>query len=316
MKAEQLMDAFNFIDDDLIEAAEAAKNSNKTSKHRLTPWFTAAACLGLIAASAFITMQRSPAGPDWAVKEIHISSESASNEEIAVIPHWEDMSVSEQFCWLEFGRLTYSSRVTELPPEQAEEELGEAALRGTDEYTGTTHQSNALIYTISGISSDCAVAVKFREYDNYFVYVNSWYQPETLGEFIDDLNLTDTLTSGSVWYDWKKPSGEYATVEFTGLETSVLWDMLLSDRTLAAAENYDFMVFHSILSVSINVPLLGYKNISLSVTEEGWLTTNILDTGKAFFIGEEAVQQFADYVLEHCEGHEIVYVDDGTAIPE
>ena len=64
-----------------------------------------------------------------------------------------------------------------------------------------------------------------------------------------------------------------------------------------------------LISVSINIELLGYENISLTVTEDGYLTTNILDTGKAFFIGKEKAEEFYGYVRENCEGTEkITYI--------
>ena len=55
--------------------------------------------------------------------------------------------------------------------------------------------------------------------------------------------------------------------------------------------------------------MLGYENISLGVTENGYLTTNILNTGKAFFIGAEKAQMFMDYVIENCEGYDIIYIE-------
>ena len=51
-----------------------------------------------------------------------------------------------------------------------------------------------------------------------------------------------------------------------------------------------------------------YENISFSVQEGGYIKTNILDTGKLFYIGEDKTQSFVDYVTEHCEGYELVTV--------
>ena len=80
--------------------------------------------------------------------------------------------------------------------------------------------------------------------------------------------------------------------------------MLLSDRELKNVKDYDSMNFgKELISVSINIELL-YRNISLAVTEDGYLTTNILDTGKAFFIGKEKAEEFYGYVRENCEGTE------------
>ena len=63
------------------------------------------------------------------------------------------------------------------------------------------------------------------------------------------------------------------------------------------------------MEISVDIPILGYRNISCSLTEEGYLVTNILDTGKAFFIGKEKVQEFVNYIIANYEGYRIVYVD-------
>ncbi len=73
-----------------------------------------------------------------------------------------------------------------------------------------------------------------------------------------------------------------------------------------------------LLDLCVSVPILGYENISLSIHEDGYLITNILSTGKKFFVGEENTQAFVDYVLKECSGYEIVYTlnPDEIGIPE
>lgn len=188
---------------------------------------------------------------------------------------------------------------------------------GIDMLSGVTHKITTDIYEIQGISQDCAVAVAFPEVsDEFYVYINSEYSPDTLEQFVNDLNLRENMLFGSVWYSYEKESGEYATVEFTGLEDYVVWDMLLDDLTAKNVNNYDSMNFFNKMSISVFIPVLGYENISLSVTEDGYITTNILDTGKAFYIGEDKTDMFIEYVLNNCQGYEIIYIQDDEGIPE
>ena len=65
----------------------------------------------------------------------------------------------------------------------------------------------------------------------------------------------------------------------------------------------------SVMDISIDVNIISYRNISLSVTDSGYLQTNILDTLKSFYIGEDAVQAFVDYVLGSGSGT-VVYQSD------
>ncbi len=73
-----------------------------------------------------------------------------------------------------------------------------------------------------------------------------------------------------------------------------------------------------VLDICISVFILGYKNISLSVCEDGYIITNILSTGKKFFAGKENTQAFADYILRECSGYEVLYSlnPDEVGIPE
>ena len=92
--------------------------------------------------------------------------------------------------------------------------------------------------------------------------------------------------------------------------------MLLDDLTAKNVDNYDSMNFFNKMSINVFIPVLGYENISLSVTEDGYITTNILDTGKAFYIGEDKTDMFIEYVLNNCQGYEIIYIQDDEGIPE
>jgi hypothetical protein len=82
---------------------------------------------------------------------------------------------------------------------------------------------------------------------------------------------------------------------YTIPDTSVIWELLLSDASLT--NEYDKLSSVSLMDISIDIKVIGIKNISLAVTADGYLQTNIFSTGKYFFIGEEKVQAFVDYVL-------------------
>ena len=299
----QLFEAIGRVKDEYLADCE------KTAKHhrRGLGWAYAAAVVVVII-GIYLAF---PGGDDqspWPVKEIHVEENSG---ETAEIPHWQDLTVSQQYTAANIGGIEYSSCGTSITPEYIGGIIDvEAWAQGIDEYADKLYTTEIRVYQIAGISSDCAVAVEFYELGDTgrYAYVNPSYRPDTLGQFIQDLNLQENLNSGSAWYSYLKDNGEYATVEFVDLDDSVVWDMLLSDISAESVQNYDAMEFAEVMSVSVDIPLLGYKNISLAVTEEGYVTTNILDTGKAFFIGTDKIQAFVDYVLENCQGYEIVYV--------
>lgn len=230
-------------------------------------------------------------------------SEPTSSHDMYEVPSWDDMTVTQKFPYLSFNGYEYSTADRTVPEESAGKKITSATLTGTDSRTGKTYAINADIYEITGISKNCAVSLKFEGYKELYVCRNSGYRPETLGQLTDDLNLRETLTFGKAYATVKK-GDTYTETEYSGLDGEKVWEMLLSDRELKNVKDYDSMNFgKELISVSINIELL-YRNISLAVTEDGYLTTNILDTGKAFFIGKEKAENFAEYVRENCKAVE------------
>lgn len=300
MKKEQLFEAIGTAEDELLERSEIY--IRKSHSKLWLSFGASAACLCFL----FFGLKffKPASQPDWPIKQIIVEDNS---DEIAYLPHWEDLSISEQYNEFLFSDRKYSSKAAEISRKELTQSLGAVTLNGFDQYSETLYTIEAQVYGIRGISEECALAVKFEETESYFVYVNSYYRPATLGNFIDDLNLKETIHFGSVWYETKNESGNAVLIEFTNLPSSVVWDLLLSEPELENIHQ-DSNVLLSEMSVSVDIPLLGYSNISLSVTKEGYLTTNILDTGKSFYLGETKVNKFINYVLEHCEGHQIEYI--------
>ena len=307
MKTKKLYEEIGMIGDDIINDVENMKHIHK--KNSWYKFSAIAACLCIVVVSAFAFLPNffnSKTHLNWPIKEMPTTQ---LTENTAPVPKWNDLGISQQYNQLTFENKTYYGTISKIDKDKLGGSIGDETLSGQDNYTDEIKYKDGTLYSINGIATKCAIAVQFNGDQDYYVYRNSGYKPATLGQFINDLNLRNNLSFGSVWYDHQKENGEYATIEFVNLENSVVWDMLLADESIRNVEDYDSMWFNSVMSVSVNIHLLGYEKISLSVTDNGYITTNILDTGKAFFIGEDKVKEFVDYVIENCDGYEIVYVD-------
>lgn len=322
MKREKISNAMNNISDEHIEeAASYTAHSDVASKKNLwKKWGAIAACFMLTAAAAvgmwqggFFTQDpvQSTVDKRWPEKWVYTNHAG----EIVKITPWDERSISEQYSALSYNSANYSSNAAGITADYIGTSLGSYALIGYDTITDTTYTAQGTVCAIKNISPDCAVGVRFEGQTDYYVYVNDGYRPATLKDFIDDLNLTETLSFGSIYYEWMQENGEIAHIEFKNLNDAVVWNMLLSDTSLECVEFSGNDILINGMSISVSIPLLGYENISLGVTENGYLTTNILNTGKAFFIGTKKAQMFMEYVIENCEGYEIVYIE-GDILPE
>lgn len=188
-----------------------------------------------------------------------------------------------------------------IPSDKIGNSITRLTVLGRDEYTNSEYAANVEIYEIKGISTECAAAVKYDADGKYFVCRNSHYKPETLGQFMNDLSLKENLTFVSFSGTQTKNGKAVCDVEYTNVDKAKVWKLLFSDTAAKAVNDYDSMNFETAADIAIDLKLLGYENISLAVTRDGYLTTNILDTGKAFYIGKPAAEKFLSYLEKDCK---------------
>ena len=118
---------------------------------------------------------------------------------------------------------------------------------------------------------------------------------------MNDLSLKENLTFVSFSGTQRKNGKAVCDVEYTNVDKAKVWELLFSDTAAKAVKDYDSMNFETAADIAIDLKLLGYENISLAVTRDGYLTTNILDTGKAFYIGKPAAEKFLSYLEKECK---------------
>ena len=326
MNNKDLLRAIGDIDDRyLIEEKNRVKTNNMVNimKNLKLKYVLAPICIVFIAVIGIYKSGIFTSKPDiaiskkdgWIIKEV--KTDKTTTSDTAIVPRWNEMSISQQFGEVEYTNNKYSSRIAKISKNNILKNIGNTTLTGYDTYTETTYSKKGDLYSIKGIAEKCAIAVKFEGDTDYYVYVNSYYRPKTLGEFIEVLNLKDNISFGTIYYNyWDKDSEENINVEFYDVDNAIIWNKLFSNLNLENiySDNdtgkYTSERFSQSISISVDIPLLGYKNISVSLTDKGYMLTNILDTGKGFYIGEDKVKEFLEYIKENYDGYKIVYVDE------
>lgn len=325
MNNRDLLKAIGDIEDKyLIEEKNRVKSKIKVNIMKNFKYILAPICVVLIAVIGIYKSGILNSHPDiisakkdnWIIKEVKIGK-NTTDTETTVVPKWNEMSISQQFCEVEYNNNKYSSRITKISNDNIQKNIGNAILTGYDTYTETTYSKRGDLYSIKGIAEKCAIAVKFEGDTDYYVYVNSYYRPKTLGEFMEVLKLKENTSFGTIYYNyWDKEAEENIDVEFYDVDNEIIWKKLFSNLNLENiySDNdtgkYTSERFSQSISISIDLPLLGYQNISVSLTDKGYMLTNILDTGKGFYIGEDKVKEFLEYIKENYDGYKIVYVNE------
>lgn len=313
MKEERIFLALGDVDEKLVAECETAMKTRPLQKKRRWALTGIAACLLLaITAGTTLSWLFSPKG-EYPIKYIAAGGVATSSQEtIAIVTPWKELTLEQQYTELEWDGLLYSTTQTAYDGEP-EGLLGKGTVVGRDD-ENVLQSAECSVYQMKGIVPEAAVLVEFaKEPGQFYVYENSSYYPDTLGEFLTALNLKENLHFNDTiyWENYTRPDGKLATIEFTGADPETLWELLFSETEAVMEKEYyfdpAFIEDHPVLGFSVDVPVLGSYNISVAVTENGYLTTNILSTGKAFYIGKDRVQAVLDYVTENCQGYELVY---------
>lgn len=219
---------------------------------------------------------------------------SISTDETARLWEWEYLTLPEQYTSMElYGKVFYSRR--EIDEALLGETLGSYEVSGTDWYTDQTYSRTFEVRKIKGVSDKLMTAVNMD--GKYYIFKNSEYDPpSTLGEVLDSYSLADTVEL----HRFTTYEG-YSDKDWYALENDgFIWVMLADCRDAAfVKEDFADRSGENGISFSVTSEALGvYKNV-LSISENGYLRTNIFDWGYNFYIGEEAANKIISYATEN-----------------
>ena len=207
MNNKDLLKAIGDIDDRyLIEEKNQVKTNNMVNimKNLKLKYVLAPICIIFIAVIGIYKSDIFISKPDiaiskkdgWIIKEV--KTDKTTTSDTAIVPRWNEMSISQQFGEVEYTNNKYSSRIAKISKNNIIKNIGNTTLTGYDTYTETTYSKKGDLYSIKGIAEKCAIAVKFEGDKDYYVYVNTYYRPKTLGEYIEVLNLKDNISFGTI----------------------------------------------------------------------------------------------------------------------
>ena len=192
-----------------------------------------------------------------------------------------------------FGRLelqngqTYVIYGGELTQERVGKVLDELTLTPNILPDGLPDEVSAKVSNITNISPNYAMSVKFDGFDANRIYVNFDYNPETLGDLLDDTNFLNVV----------KLSKAYVGTSETDIDGEKVMTFLEKHRECVNQNDAFSNAGKELLSVGVDIPIFSVYGISLQITQNGYITTNIAARGAYFFVGSEETQKLADELL-------------------
>lgn len=223
------------------------------------------------------------------------------------IPHWDELDINGQYTSFKWQGCAYDTAGAEISAEKLGEFLGETTASGVDEYTDEKHEITVSVYPIAKINEKTALAVQFPENEKFYVYYNQTYKPQTLGDFIDDLNLAENLKISDTATATSIENLYLTNRKYSDIDTSKLMEILLSGRNVPTESMFDYNTFvecdrfEAALDFAVDIPILGIENLSLEITKGGFVHTNaFFHTSTLFYLGKDKTDPFVQYVKENC----------------
>lgn len=174
---------------------------------------------------------------------------------------------------------------------------------------GKSYRTTIDIFTLEGISENLAVGVRFPDDDRIYAYVNTWYIPKTLGEFLEAIDYDNTVTYGGITL---YPGNNFPV---NNKNFNDIKKYLLSDTDTANILNMS--VTETCVTATIYCRELGCENKFLKISEGGYISTNLIGYEYVFYVGKEAVADFLEksYNITFEQIKEIYYSTMKTTEP-
>ena len=239
----------------------------------------------------------------WVDNRARNNKNIAFNESAAIIFPWSELEVYEKYTSMLMNEEKYSARSSyyggEVLANQIGKKLADAECSGYDIYEDKSYKIACEAFEIIGVDSNRIVAVKYHDYEGYYAFIKDEHQaPETLGELIDALNLTENIKLNSFYYD----SYDNEIYALSNEKSAELWNIIkkYANAPICSDEAYrDSYSSNTKISFSLNSNTLGVYNLSFAFTESGYLRTNIENYGYIYNIGKDAVDEIVDFALKN-----------------
>lgn len=217
---------------------------------------------------------------------------------------WEDMPLYDKFNWFKRGDIEFTSRkytgstYGDVPADKVGEKLYDVTMTAYETFSAKEFTMSAEVYAIEGIDTEAAVALKYDGTDEYYVFISRGYFPDTLGGLIDALSLRDTMKFGTIYieqvYNGENGFYIYDPLTMTEERTQTIWKFLDECRDIRHVDEGAFVGYRQLFSISVDAELIGTANHGIWFTDNGYMITNIMEFGYAFYIGNGRIQQLAD----------------------
>lgn len=216
--------------------------------------------------------------------------------DIALLEHWEDMTITEQYASFQRDSNEYLVYEMTLDSTQVGQSLGSVTLKGYDYYNEEEHSINAEIFAVNNMSDNFAAAIKYDGTEEYYFCENSYYVPQDIDSLLADTDLKNSMIIKNVTHYYSSEEEEaFITDTYKINDSGKFFDMLFSDiGSIGSEQNGDFYWEYEL---DIDSDLM---RGTIGFTKDGYINTNIAMTGASFYVGTDKINTIIQYLEQNC----------------
>lgn len=293
MTGEELLKSMDLTDPALVEAAGSlpGRKGNGWIK-----WCSLAAAVLAVS----LLLGRPEKGTVVSIGDIARTYKSVPMVQSETAPYypWEYLTEAERYTYMLLEGMEYRTRLRTVDPKYLAERIGEGIFPATDIDSGQDHTAKKEVFAIQKIPPSELVAVELGE--EFLVFANGTYSPPPdFGTFWDETDLSNTVELSRFSYFYGNNENNQQTNHFLE-DDSALWEMLEKCRNAPFLERdpfYDTTV--ESVSFSVTSERLGIYKHGFRISADGYISTNLMEWGYVFQIGEDAARIIINHVKEH-----------------
>ncbi len=305
MNSKKFSNALGNVKDNYVD--EAVAYTTKKKSNVWLKWGSVAACFVVVLVAAALILPslseigKVPGGtktPD--TTEERYKEFLVNDEALGMAWSWDYLAESERQYELMLGDVKFTKNSGRTISEQfIGEKIGTYTLVGYDGITEEQHAVDADVYQVENVSKNEFVAVKLS--GEFYSYRKEEYNPPaTLGELFESVELSKLTSLERFSEDDGGADGKYYKLA----NDDYIWGVLsgCDEATFIQEDGLNWSKYdRKYISFTVTVDALGVYKKVLTITEDGYLDTNVFNWGYLFYIGEESANKIMGYAREQSE---------------
>ena len=302
------------------EAAEYGIKAKQNSRFKLIKWGAVAACfVAFSVAIAVILPSLLNTSKPQTEQNGRYKDFVTSQANTAIVWGWDERTTSEKYSTTEINGTTYhvlSGRAISV--DLVGEKINSYDFYGFDEKAQQKRTETFEVYQMKNLPEDLFLAVYIE--GEYFVLKKeeSYNPPATLGELFELIDLEKIIELNRFSEDGENSETRYYSLN----NDDYVWDVLKECSSARFFKNDEFYTHErKHIDFSVTSEALGVYKCVLTITEEGFLSTNIFSYGYRFDIGKENAKKIIDYAKKNSvsaeyEPYELYIIGEVTEITD